>query len=116
MQTRSRLVLKEQYDQGLSVPYSDMYFEKYLHLILEQKLKIFRNFRAFTSLLLKGCNRKVIFLLLNQSICCGYSKEPSHRDGSFEHPKHMLKPMDKKVIAISRKLVLLNWPCAGFLL
>ena len=26
-----------------------------------------------------------------QNICCGYSKEPSQWDGSFEHPKHMLK-------------------------
>ena len=23
-----------------------------------------------------------------QNICCGYSKEPSQRDGSFGHPKH----------------------------
>ena len=28
----------------------------------------------------------IIFLLfLNQNICCGYSKEPSQWDGSFEH-------------------------------
>ena len=40
-------------------------------------------------------NRKTIFLFLNQNICCGYSKEPSHRDGSFEHLKHMLKIMSK---------------------
>ena len=32
-----------------------------------------------------------IFLFLNQNICCGYSKEPSQRDGSYEHPKQMLK-------------------------
>ena len=38
-----------------------------------------------------GRNRKMIFLFLNQNICCGYSKEPSQWDGSFEHPKHMLK-------------------------
>ena len=31
-------------------------------------------------------------------ICCGYSKEPSQRDGSFEHPKHMFKLMGKKTI------------------
>ena len=29
------------------------------------------------------------FLFLNQNIFCGYSKEPSQWDGSFEHPKHM---------------------------
>ena len=40
---------------------------------------------------------KFIFLFLNQNICCGYSKEPSRWDGSFEHTKHMFKLMD-------------NWP------
>ena len=37
-----------------------------------------------------------LFLILN--ICCGYSKEPSHCDGSFEHPKHMFELMGKKII------------------
>ena len=41
--------------------------------------------------------QKNIFLFLNQNICCGYSKEPSQWDGSFEHTKHMLKLMGKKV-------------------
>ena len=45
-------------------------------------------------------NRKLFFLFLNQDICCRYSKEPSRWDGSFEHPKHILKPMGKKIIAI----------------
>ena len=45
-------------------------------------------------------NGKLFFLFLNQNICYGYSKEPSHWDGSFEHPKHMFKLMDKKIIAI----------------
>ena len=34
-------------------------------------------------------NEILIFLFLNQNICCGYSKEPSQWDGSFEHPEHM---------------------------
>ena len=55
-------------------------------------------------------NWKLFFLFLNQNICCGCSKEPSRWDGSFEHPKHMLSLMDKKIIAILRKLYLLNWP------
>ena len=38
-----------------------------------------------------------------QNICCGYSKEPSQWDGSFEHPKHMLKLMVKKLNKILRK-------------
>ena len=37
-----------------------------------------------------------LFLILN--ICCGYSEEPSQRDGSFENPKHMFKLVGKKTI------------------
>ena len=44
---------------------------------------------------------------------CGYSKDPSRRDGSFEHPKHMFQLMDKKLIAILRYLCLLNWLSAA---
>ena len=56
------------------------------------------------------CNWKLFFLFLNQNICCGYSKELSQWDGSFEHLKHMFKLMDKKIITILRILFLLNWP------
>ena len=42
--------------------------------------------------------KKFIFLFLNQNICCGYSKEPSQGDASFEHPKHMLSLMGKKIL------------------
>ena len=44
--------------------------------------------------------KKILFL--NQNICCGYAKEPSQWDGSFEHPKHMLKSIGKKVLTILR--------------
>ena len=47
-------------------------------------------------------NENLIFLFLNKNICCGYSKEPSQWDGSFEHPKHMLKLMGKKIYTILR--------------
>ena len=30
--------------------------------------------------------KEVYFLFLNQNICCGYSKDPSQLDASFEHP------------------------------
>ena len=40
----------------------------------------------------------LFFLFLNQNICCGYLKEPSQSDGSFEHPTHMFKLMDKKMV------------------
>ena len=57
----------------------------------------------------KECVTEIIFLISQPNTCCGYSKEPSQRDGSFEHPKYMFKLMDKKIIAILRKK-LLNWP------
>ena len=47
-------------------------------------------------------NRKIIFLFLNQNICCGHSKELSQLDGSFEHPKHMLKVMGKNILTFLR--------------
>ena len=37
----------------------------------------------------KSAYLKIIFLYLNQNMCCGYSKETSQWDGSFEYPKHM---------------------------
>ena len=59
---------------------------------------------------IRECNWKLFFLFLNQNICCGYSKEPSQWDGSFEHPKYMFKLIDKKIIAILHLHFLLNWP------
>ena len=50
-------------------------------------------------------NRKS-FLFINQNICCGYSKEPSQGDGSFDHPKQMLSLTDKKIFTILRSFVL----------
>ena len=43
----------------------------------------------------------IIFLILNQNICCGYSKEPSQWDSSFEHSKHMLKLILKKFVYLN---------------
>ena len=48
-------------------------------------------------------NRKAISLFLNQNKCCGYSKQPFQRDGSFEHPKHMLEIIGKKIFTILRR-------------
>ena len=39
---------------------------------------------------------KLLFLILNQNKCCGYSKELSQWDGSFEHAKYMFKLIEKK--------------------
>ena len=55
---------------------------------------------VLTGLLLRVRTRKIVYLLFSQNICCGYSKEPSQCDGSFEHPKHMLKIMGKKIFTI----------------
>ena len=46
------------------------------------------------------CTKKLIFLFLNLNICCGYSKEPSKCDSSFEHPKLMLNQMGEKIFTI----------------
>ena len=55
-----------------------------------------------TELKLRVRKENLIFLFLNQNICCGYSKELSQGDGSFEHPKHMLKRMGKKIFTFLR--------------
>ena len=47
-------------------------------------------------------SQKIIILFLNHNICCGYSKEPSQWDGSFERPKQMLKLMYKTIFTILR--------------
>ena len=58
---------------------------------------------------LSHSTQKLILLFLNQNICCGYSKEPSQLDGSFEHPKHVLKLMGKKKLNFTlKKVVYLN--------
>ena len=62
--------------------------------ILMVSLKDF--FLHFSGLKLSHQNK----IFLNKNICCGYSKEPSQWDDSFEHPKHMLKLMGKKIFTI----------------
>ena len=54
-------------------------------------------------------------LFLNQNICCGYSKEPSQWDVSFEHLKQMFKLMDKKLFTILQSNILLCWTKQNFL-
>ena len=38
-----------------------------------------------------------IFSYIYLNICLGCSKEPSHRDGSFEYPQHMFWLRTKKI-------------------
>ena len=54
----------------------------------------------FRGLQMWELNGKLFYLFLNQNICCGYSKESSGWDGSFEHLKHMFNLMDKKINTI----------------
>ena len=59
-----------------------------------------------TGLKLRVRTKKIIFLFLNQKICCGYSNKTSQREGSLEHQKHMLKLMGKKIFTILRSKIL----------
>ena len=38
---------------------------------------------------------KLVFLFIVENMCCVYLNEPPQSNGSFGHPKHMLKMMDK---------------------
>ena len=38
----------------------------------------------------------IIFLSISLNLCYGCSKEPSHKDGSFEYPQHMFWLRNKK--------------------
>ena len=40
----------------------------------------------------------IIFLSISLNMCFGCSKEPSHRDGSFEFPQHMFWLRNKYII------------------
>ena len=59
-------------------------------------------------------NWKLFFLFLNQNICCVYSKELSRWDGSFEHPNHMFKLMEKKIFVFYAFIFGLTGPMADW--
>ena len=85
------------------IPKYSSTFQAYAHPALDSaSLKIIPRTITVTypGLKLRVHNEKLIFLFLNQNICCGYSKELSQWEGSFEHPKHMLKLMGKKIFTI----------------
>ena len=60
--------------------------------------------------LVKSAYQKNYFLIFKGNIFCGYSKEPSRCDGSFERPKHMLKIIGKKIFAIFAEKFCLSNP------
>ena len=45
-----------------------------------------------------------IFLPICFNMCFGFSKEPSHWDGSFEYPQHMFWKINKKINLLLRTL------------
>ena len=46
-----------------------------------------------TELMISMCNQKLIFLFLNQNICCGYSTESSQSDGTKNFYNCLSEPM-----------------------
>ena len=71
---------------------------------------LLKRFLAGSGLQIRVHIGKVFSLFLIQNICCGYSKEPSQWDGSFEHPKLMFRLMDKKIIKILGNEMSLSGP------
>ena len=69
---------------------------------------------TIAGLQIRVCTGKLFFLLLNQNICCGYSKEPSQWAGSFGHPKHMFNLMGKEINTILCAQTILIWTHAIF--
>ena len=57
-------------------------------------------FKGYHRTLVKSALQKNNFPISQSNICCGYSNEPSHLDGNFVHPKHMLKIIGKKIFTI----------------
>ena len=55
---------------------------------------------------IRVCNGKLISYSSIKTYVVGTQK----KDSSFEHPKHMFKLMDMKIITILHSKVLLNWP------
>ena len=47
----------------------------------------------------RSCQRTIlnIFLAVSFNMCFGCSKEPSHRDGSFEYQQHMFWLRNEKI-------------------
>ena len=44
-----------------------------------------------------------LIMFPNENLCCGHSKEPSHRDGSFEYLQHMIWLSLEKLIHLFRR-------------
>ena len=57
------------------------------------------NCGAITDHLVENAYQKLFFLFLNQNICCGYSKEVSQWDSSFEYRKDIYVRIDGQLLS-----------------
>ena len=63
-----------------------------LFLTLRAKGQLCKNFKRKTA---------ISFLSIGLNLCFGCSKEPSHREGSFEYPQHMFWFRNKKIFSVT---------------
>ena len=89
--------------------YSTKYHFQYKNIIGMIRIDIW----YATGLQLRVRKGNLIFLVLNQNICCGYSKEPSEWDGCFEHPKQKLKLTGKKIFTFYSEILVHPNLCAN---
>ena len=73
---------------------------------MQNQIRPLPSSQYMTRTLVKSAHPNFFFLFLNQNICCGYSKETSQWDGSFEHLKQMLKLMGKEIFRFLRLKIL----------
>ena len=83
-----------------------------IHCLQKYLFSGIQNEKGKSGLQIRVRTGKLFFFFRNQNICCGYSKEPSQWDGSFEHPKHMFKLMAKEINAILGAQTILIWTYA----
>ena len=86
------------YKFDLQIMKYNIFFWNYLLLLLN----IYNGPSLLYQTLWKSSPVSKNIFFLHQNICCGYSKELSQWDGSFENPKHMVKQMGKKIFTILR--------------
>ena len=55
-----------------------MNYSEMKYSLLKQNWQILYNKSLVDQAFVKNAYQKIIFLFLNQNICCGYLKEPSH--------------------------------------
>ena len=83
-----RYIINKENDKGLNEFEFCNCFKLELPAIEHNKLWTFQTLSLLPGEQLLSIGLLVLFL--NQIICCGYSKDQSQWDSSFEHPKHLL--------------------------